>query len=243
MLITVIVISKDDLGGLKNTLRSIGRQRVNPDELIVVTKGASDNIKFEDYSFSSSVCHVIQPDSGISAAFNLALSLSNGKWVNFLNGGDVYAHSEVLALWRSSLHDNIEIIAGRAYDQSTENLIPRDLYFRAQRVDQISHQASLFRRNLFECYGNYSLDFRIRMDFEWMLRLNGDVRIFWLDEVLVDFEGGGASSIYPIRSSLEEYEALSRRNYSFLKRIRLLLMVLPYRVVRDLVRKSVVRSS
>lgn len=239
MQISVIVISKDDIPGLRRTLQSIECQRLSPYEVIVVTKGASENIRLEDFELRSILRHVIQEDSGISSAFNLALSIAQGEWVNFLNGGDVYADPEVLARLNFKSLEDIDIVAGRAYDKSSKNLIPRDLYFQNQRLDQISHQASIFRREMFERFGGYSLDFRIRMDFEWMLRLGSEARVIWFDELLINFEGGGASSIYPIRSCLEEYIALHHHNAAFLRQARLLFLFLPYRVVRNLIRRCI----
>lgn len=233
--LTVIVISKDDLPGLTGTLRSIEAQRVPPDEVVVVTKGDSDRIRLADFALPA-VRHAVQQDKGISAAFNLALSMAGGDWVNFLNGGDAYAHAEVLATLRPRLREGLDIVAGRARDRLAGNLIPRDLYFQARRVDQVSHQASLFRRALFERHGGYSSDFRIRMDFEWMLRVAGDARVEWLDEVLVDFEGGGASSIDPVRSCREELDALRRHHAPWSRRARLLGLYLPFRVARGWMR-------
>jgi glycosyltransferase involved in cell wall biosynthesis len=236
MRISVIVISKDDISGLKKTLQSIECQRIHPNEVIIVTKGASNNIRLEDFKIQAYLRHVVQKDNGISSAFNLALTFAKEEWVNFLNGGDVYADSEVLARLNSKSFEDIDIIAGRAFDNSSKNIIPRDLYFKKNRLDQISHQASFFRREMFERFGGYSQNFRIRMDFEWMLRLDDMVRVIWLDELLINFEGGGASSIYPMLSCLEEYSALCRHNHSFLRRARLMLLFLPYRIVRNLIR-------
>lgn len=237
MKISVIVISKDDIPGLINTLHSIERQRISPSEVIVVTKGQSNNIRLEDFKIRANLRHLLQEDSGISSAFNLALSVAQEEWVNFLNGGDVYADSGVLVRMHSKSFEDIDIVAGRAYDKSSKNLIPRDLYFEKKRLDQISHQASFFRRKMFQRFGGYSPDFRIRMDFEWMLRLDSKVRVIWIDEILINFEGGGASSIFPVRSCLEEYNVLQLHNHSFLKRGRLLLLFLPYRVIRNLIRR------
>lgn len=229
--LTVIVISKDDLPGLASTLRSIEAQRVPPAEVVVVTKGDSDRIRLADFALPA-VRHEVQEDKGISAAFNLALSLASGDWVNFLNGGDTYSNADVLATLQPRLREGLDIVAGRARDRLAGNLIPRDLYFQARRVDQVSHQATLFRHALFERHGGYSVDFKIRMDFEWMLRVADEARVEWIDDVLVDFEGGGASSIDPVRSCREELDALRRHHAPWPRRAQLLGLYLPFRVVR-----------
>ena len=233
--LTVIVISKDDLPGLTSTLRSIEAQRVPPAEVVVVTKGDSDRIRLPDFVLPA-VRHKVQHDNGISGAFNLALSMTSGDWINFLNGGDTYSNADALATLGRRLRKDLDIVAGRARDRLAGNLIPRDLYFNARRVDHVSHQASLFRRALFERHGGYSVDFKIRMDFEWMLRVKDEVRVDWIDTVLFEFEGGGISSIDPVRSCREELDALRRHRAPWPQRARLLGLYLPFRVVRNWLR-------
>jgi glycosyltransferase involved in cell wall biosynthesis len=233
--LTVIVISKDDLPGLTAALRSIESQKLLPDEVVVVTKGSSSNIDVADFHLPG-LRHKVQEDKGISAAFNLALSMARGEWVNFLNGGDTYSHPDALATLRPRLREDLDIVAARARDTRAGNLFPRYAYVQARQVDQIAHQASLFRRALFERHGGYSPDFKIRMDFEWMMRVAKDVRVEWIDEVLVDFEGGGASSIDPVRSCREELDALRRHRAPWPRRARLLGLYLPFRVVRGWLR-------
>ena len=234
--LTVIVISKDDLAGLTSTLRSIEAQHVPPAQIVVVTKGDSDRIRLADFTLPPTR-HEVQQDRGISAAFNLALSLASGEWVNFLNGGDAYSNGDVISALQPHLSDDLDVVAGRARDRLAGNLIPRDLYFHSRRIDQVLHQASLFRRALFERHGGYSVDFKIRMDFEWMLRVAEEARVEWIDKVLVDFEGGGASSIDPVRSCREELDALRRHRAPWLRRARLLALYLPFRVARSSFRK------
>ena len=233
--LTVIVISKDDPSGLTATLRSIESQSNLPDEVVLVTKGSSSDLDLAAFHLPS-LRHEAQQDQGISSAFNLALSLASGEWVNFLNGGDTFSNAGVVDALRSRFRADIDIVAGRARDRKTGNLIPRDLYFNARRVDQISHQASLFRRALFERHGGYSPDFKIRMDFEWMLRVADEARVEWVDDVLCEFEGGGASSIDPVRSCREELDALRLHDASWTRRARLFGLYLPFRVVRGWMR-------
>lgn len=233
--LTVIVISKDDLPGLTLTLRSIEAQRVPPTEVVLVTKGDSDRIGLGDFALCA-VRHKVQEDQGISAAFNLALSMARGEWVVFLNGGDTFSNADVLATLQPRLRAGVDIVTGRARDRLAGILFPRDPFFKAGRVDQVAHQASVFRRTLFERHGGYSPDFKIRMDFEWMLRVANKVRVEWVDEVLADFAGGGLSSINPVRSCREELEALRRHRAPWSRRARLLGIYLPFRIVRGWVR-------
>jgi hypothetical protein len=57
----------------------------------------------------------------------------------------------------------------------------------------LSHQATLVRRELYQRYGGYDEDFRIRMDTDFFLRVLRTERLAYLDDWLVEFQPGGIS--------------------------------------------------
>jgi glycosyltransferase involved in cell wall biosynthesis len=236
LLLTVVVISRDDPDGLRRTLRSIAQQSVPDIEVVVVARGSSMSAAGEPLPVQST--WIEQQADGISAAFNDGLARARGTWVNFLNGGDRYADSMVLQRMRARLESaGPAIVAARAQDARSGVRIPRDRSFAARNLELVSHQASFFRRELFGRLGPYSPDFRIRMDFEWMLRVPAGTPAAWVDEFIVDFEGGGISSTRPVASCLEEYRALRRHRRGALRIARLLAFYLPLRVGRQVLRR------
>jgi glycosyltransferase involved in cell wall biosynthesis len=234
--LSIIVISRDDPVGLERTLRSIERQSFRDYEVVVVAMGTSLSFDAGALRLERLVtCRQATP--GISAAFNEGLAQAKGEWINFLNGGDSYAHERVLQQVRPLLAAPQAIVTGRAADRTTGIRIPRDGTFAERDLELVAHQASFFRKELFERHGGYSPDFRIRMDFEWMLRLPRDLPTLWLDEILVDFEGGGISTVRPVRNSLEELRALRRHHRGALRIAALLALYLPMRASRHVLRK------
>ena len=155
-----------------------------------------------------------------------------GRWVNFLNGGDRYAHAGVLALVAPHLGGEALVVTARARDASTGIRIPRDWSFAARDLELVAHQATFFAKSLFERVGDYSIGYRIRMDFEWMLRLPATTPSIWLDEDLVSFEGGGISTTRPLRSCVEELRALSQHRRGAARIVKLVTLYLPWRVLR-----------
>jgi hypothetical protein len=180
---------------------------------------------------------VQQSSAGISAAFNEGLGRAAGEWINFLNGGDCYADATVLERMRPGLRSAEMIVTARAADRSTGIRIPRDRSFQRRDLELVAHQASFFRKKLFQVHGAYSADYRIRMDFEWMLRIPPQTPVRWLDEVIVDFEGGGISTVRPVSNSLEELKALRQHRRGLGRVASLLAVYLPVRVCRHFARK------
>jgi glycosyltransferase involved in cell wall biosynthesis len=235
-LLTIIVISKDDPLGLARTLRSIEHQSFRDCEVVVVAKGTSASFDARALQLPGLV-FVQQASAGISAAFNEGIRRASGEWINFLNGGDCYADGAVLEKVHCLLGPAEAIVTARAVDRSTGIRIPRDRTFAQRNLELVAHQASFFRKDLFERYGPYSSEYRIRMDFEWMLRLPPQTPALWLDEIVVDFEGGGISTARPVSNSLEELRALRRHHRGMLRIAGLLGLYLPLRAFRHLLRK------
>jgi len=226
----VIVISKDDPQGLADTLNSIREQSFRDFEVVVVAKGRS--AAAASGGELPALVVVEQAGNGISDAFNLGLSRARGRWINFLNGGDRYAGADSLATAAQAMQTGVAVVSALAVDAKTGVQIPRARSFAARDLELVSHQASFFDAALFERHGHYSPTFRIRMDFEWMLRLPRDTRTAWLDTRLVAFEGNGISTVRPLRSSVEELRALKAHGKGAGRMLSLLCLYVPWRLAR-----------
>jgi len=103
----------------------------------------------------------------------------------------------------------------------------------------LAHQATLVPRELFDRYGGFDESFRIRMDYEWLLRVIDRVPLIWVPGVFVAYELGGLSS--DPRSALQqEVEATTAELLhagSTFARARLLLWRGPLTLIRALAKR------
>lgn len=241
-LLSIIVISKDDPVGLQRTLESIRAQTCREFEVVVVLKGRSTDVAMPA-SLRDCTTVRIQTGSGISAAFNEGIAAARGRWINFLNGGDAYRDQRSLFAVASELSKHSAVLVTcRARDGVTGVLIPRDGSFRKRRTELVSHQATFFSRRLFSELGGYSPAYRIRMDFEWMLRVPSGTPVTWIDSVLISFAGNGVSSIKPVMSCWEELNALRQHQRGVWRMLALLILYLPWRTTRAAWRRLVPRE-
>lgn len=236
VLLSIVVISKDDPEGLRRTLSSIAGQTFRDHETIVVAKGGSEAVDAPGFGLPR-LHWRRQAATGISAAFNEGIGCASGAWVNFLNGGDAYRDASVLDRMRAFLMRGERIVTARAACPAIGIRIPRDRSFSARDLELVAHQATFFRRDLFLQHGLYSAEYRVRMDFEWMLRLPSFTPASWVDEDIVEFEAGGVSNADPLRNCLEEFRALRAHGRSPLRLARLLALYLPMRLSRHTWRK------
>ena len=198
-LVSVVTIVKNDRAGLLSTLDSV-RAQVGFDDFehIVVdgasTDGTTDVIEARAAELTR---WVSEPDAGISDAFNKAIGLSRGRWLNFLNAGDAYADANVLARVDSHLREGARaIVTGYSVTAGVRSP-PYPIGDRARlaRRAWISHQGSFIHRRVFERCGDFDRRFHVRMDYEFWLRALPLFPFVFVDgPPLVTFAPGGVST-------------------------------------------------
>jgi len=221
--LTVITISKDDPSGLERTLQSLSTQTQKPAKVIVVRAGRSTSLDLKFFE-ATTITDINCSGSGISSAFNKGLSESNNSWVMFLNGGDELKQKNTLRNIFSLIDVNpngLDIISGFAESEDGRR-VPGRRPTKARNFLLLSHQASVFKRELFYKIGEYSTNLRVRMDLDWMCRYIstfGSSSIFFMNEALVRYEFNGISSIEKKLFYQEEIAILWKY-----KRLRLLIL-------------------
>lgn len=228
--LSIITISKDDPVGLSNTLRSVASQTYEDFEHILVLAGCSRELTLpNDYRLR--VISDAQP--GISNALNAGVHAARGEWVQFLNGGDSFVNPESLQCMISQAITQVDMVCAFAKVLQRSFTIPRQKL--RPGYDQFiyaSHQASVFRRRLFDKYGLFNTKIHIHMDLEWLTRLPEELPYAFLDSETVYFDPHGVSSTKVVASSIEEAKILwgSRRHMH--KALIVIFLKLPFRVFR-----------
>jgi glycosyltransferase involved in cell wall biosynthesis len=233
--VSIVTISKDDPEGLRATIDSVLSQSYGEFELVLVRSGSSQLLALPD---DPRLVVQDEPARGISSAFNSGLVHASGEWVQFLNGGDVFVAPTALGDLIGATGGGVEMVLSFAKVQGLDQTIPR----RALRPGKdgyhyASHQASLFRLALFERYGVFSTQTKIRMDLEWLTRLPPHIRYAFVDRQTVCFDASGVSSHMVVRSSLEEARILWRVPSMRWRAFEVLFLRLPFRALRWLRRR------
>ena len=220
-LVSVISVVRNALPALQKTVQSVLAQDGALVEYIVIDGVSNDGSREYLHSLGSQVHYWLsEEDRGIYDAMNKGIQAARGKWIHFLNAGDVY--------------DSPEFWAGLApqllqYDKSVvfcpvATLIGagKPLAHRGRRIlyggMPYCHQGILFRRDLFESLGLFDLNYRICSDYDWLIRyfqtpnagLLSDYAICGQHAVI--FDTGGLSSL-SFRQREREVREIVRRHY------------------------------
>lgn len=147
---------------------------------------------------------VREPDDGIYDALNKGLTECDGDVVGVLHSDDFFAGSEVLSrVMRIFSTDNPDIVYGDASFFSADNpekvqrLYKSGAFSRTRLASGFmpAHTAMFFRREVFEKFGKYKVDYEIAADYEFLCRVSDKgLRYQYLPEVFVRMQLGGKST-------------------------------------------------
>ncbi|MBM3411166.1 MAG: glycosyltransferase [Bacteroidetes bacterium] len=215
---SIITVTYNAASLLPATFRSVAEQQDVHCEHVVVDGNSNDgSVALIEVNAQRSVHPVrwmSEPDRGLYDAMNKALALATGKYVLFLNAGDVLHGSDTLS--RIAALPEADAYYGEALrvDEQGRSLgyrlprPPRQLNWRSLRFGMpVCHQSFLVRRT---CAQEYDTNYRIAADIDWMIRcLKVCQHTIHTHGVISHFLVGGISSQRRSKAWRERYLVLS----------------------------------
>lgn len=240
---SIIVVCLNPGEKLNKTIESVLNQTYLDYELLIKDGGSSDDslVKLKELpavkrlleSTGSSESSIHMPqlriveerDSGIYDAMNGALSHARGKYVIFLNCGDIFSDTEVLfesaALMKEA--PNSKIYYGNIREQLTGQVVSSNPSLNAFGCyrNVPCHQACIYERELILKHP-FELKYRVRADYEQFLWcfFKGEAAPDYLGRLICDYEGGGFSETKENRRiSEKEHKVIIKKYIPFYQRV------------------------
>jgi len=201
MKLSIITINFNNKDGLKKTVGSVVSQTFKDYEWIVIDGGSTDGSRelLELYrDLFTFLCS--EPDKGIYNAINKGLKHANGEYVQFLNSGDWLYDNAVLDNAFDKIEGSYDIYYGDNIQVNNDNNLnpykyPDNLGFFFFPYNNICHQATFYRRTLFE-NNPYDESYSIVSDWAMNLKLLFEGRTFkHLNQFIVYYDNQGKSAV------------------------------------------------
>ncbi len=215
MTVTIItVVLNNEL--INSAIQSVLKQDYPHIEYIVIDGGSVDNTLKVIKGYGEEINKLVsEPDLGIYDAINKGIKLATGSIIGIMNSDDVFADNNVVSRVVAGFRNNPD--AGAAYadilftDKTDINKVRRYYSSGSFRPWMFrfgtapAHPAFYVKRELFERYGMYKVNFDISGDFELLLRflLIHQVNAVYIKDVWVKMRQGGVSTS-GIRSILKQ---------------------------------------
>lgn len=223
---SIITINYNNCNGLKKTIESVITQSYEDFEFIVIDGGSTDGSREILEQYSNRINYwVSEPDKGIYNAMNKGIRQAKGDYLNFLNSGDAFYDSDVLASVDKELGD-YDIIIGKEFHQdpktgeSATTFLPTRLSMVTFVVSYLPHQSGFIKRTLF----NDSL-------YDENLRIVGDWK-FYMQQIVCNER---TVKLTDLVVSRREQGGISNANSTLNteERLKVLHEILPPGVIKD----------
>ncbi len=241
MRISIITICFNRKATISKTIESVLLQDYTDIEYIIIDGNSNDGTKeiIESYGDKIST-FVSEPDNGLYYALNKGIQFATGNVIGLLHSDDEYYDSSVVSKIVAAFHENPKTdgVYGDGIYVSNCNDNQRVVRARIGGENSLEklksgwlplHTTVCLKREIFEKYGYYNLDYKIASDSELLLRYLyiHQIDMTYLNMYFVKMRMGGLSTDYKrfIQILLEDikvYKSLGLPAYKlvFLKKFK-----------------------
>lgn len=210
MKISIITATYNSAGTIKDTLESVLAQSHKDIDYWIIDGGSKDAtidiVRSYEPSFGGRLHWISEKDRGIYDAMNKGLLRCTGDVVGILNSDDFFTSSDILERVASAMETDSQLDAVYGdihfiHDDAPEKVVR---YYSSKRFAprwlrfgfMPAHPSFYARRQVFEKFGVYSLDYKIAADYDMMVRLfvRHKIKACYLPLDFVTMRTGGAST-------------------------------------------------
>ncbi|MEO9570759.1 MAG: glycosyltransferase family 2 protein [Polaribacter sp.] len=228
MKISIITVCCNSAKTIEKTFKSVESQTYNNIEYIVVDGGSKDTTLNIVNNYKELVSKsVSEPDKGLYDAMNKGIKMATGDLVGILNSDDIFTDNHVLEnVVNFHLQNNVDASVGNIIQFNEEGKTVRKYSAKNWNPEKLkigfmpAHPAIFFKRELFDQFGDYQLDFTIGADYELITRFFLKYKISWkfsnittTSMLIGGLSSSGVSSYQLISKEIKK--ALTRNNIKF----------------------------
>ena len=246
---SIVVVSLNSGVGLKETLQSILMQTYTDYEVIIKDGGSTDGslnfLKEEGVLDKYPQIHLIaEKDKSIYDGMNQAVQYVSGRYVQFLNCGDLFYDEQVLQKVADYIGDESEVAI---YYGNQYNRIQKTVVTSVPKINEFAcyrnvpcHQVCFYDGRLFEKRA-YITEYTVRADYEHFLYsvYEEKAKTRPMPVIVCTYEGGGYSETKENRKKSEvQHREITKKYMGIRADLYRLIMVLTFSGLRTALAES-----
>lgn len=218
-LISIITVTYNADKVIFKTLQSLKEQTFRDFEHIVIDGSSRDNTLQIIKSFGLPQTKVVsEPDNGLYDAMNKGLRLAKGKYVLFLNAGDIFHDKNTLTKYSEKANKGFDIIYGDTVivDSEGKKIADRHLNVPDTLTKEsfadgmlICHQAFMVKKEL---TSEYNLNYRFSADYDWCVKCISKTqpdKCLNLNRITIDYLSEGLTDKNKWKSLRERFRIMT----------------------------------
>ena len=206
MKVSIITVALNNAEYIESCIQSVINQDYENIEYIVIDGGSTDGTieiikRYED----KINLWISEPDKGIYDAMNKGIKLATGEIIGMLNSDDFYANDDVISTVVKEFQDkNVDSVFADLVFVKRDDPLRIIRYYKSSNFSpkkfaygwMPAHTTFFARREVYEKYGAFKLNYKIAADYELLLRFLGKYRISYsyIPKVFIKMRTGGAST-------------------------------------------------
>ncbi|MFQ5842172.1 MAG: glycosyltransferase [Thermodesulfobacteriota bacterium] len=203
--VSVVIPTYNRLSQVKEAIESVLNQTYRDFELWVVDDGSMDGTGEALRIFGDKVKYVSQDNRGVSAARNLGLRISRGKYLAFLDSDDLW-EPEKLEIQVTCMEENPQFplcYTDELWIRRGTRINPKKkhakysgwIFEKCLPLCIISPSSALMKRSLFDEIGGFDETLPVCEDYDLWLRVTCRYPILFIDKKLIVKRGGHADQL------------------------------------------------
>lgn len=175
--ISIVTVSYNSETYIEEAIQSVLKQDYKNKEYIIIDGASEDKTCdiINEYRDEIDI-FISEPDKGISDAFNKGIKVATGDVVCIVNSDDIMAEG-ALRRFAEQYDENFDIFRGQEIIKNFSTgkeyvLTPSLVYPRIPINFHVCHMATYIKREAFDRFGGYDIDFNCSMDRELLFRFH-----------------------------------------------------------------------
>ena len=244
MKISIVTVCRNSESTIRSAIESVLAQTYQDIEYIIVDGASTDGTLSIVNEYRERIAHIIsEPDNGIYDAMNKGIKIAGGDFLGILNSDDFFASPDIIGGLVEFLTENPQLDGTygdivfvdkknvervvRMY--SSQDFSPKQLRWGIM----FPHATFYVRRELFDSFGLYKLDYPVVSDFELVVRfIKRGISIGRYPRVMVKMRNGGVSntSIWSVLRHNFDIARACRENGIY-SNILMMLPKIPFKLI------------
>lgn len=203
MKVSIITVCYNAEKTIRDTIESVISQSYSDIEYLVIDGGSSDGTMDIVNEYRDAIGVIVsEKDNGLYDAMNKGISLATGELIGVLNSDDVFYSActieEIAALAQNA--DGVYADIGfynEALSKKTRHYSSKRFHkAKFSRGFMPAHPSCYLKRDIISKVGDYSLDYKIAADFDYLVRVFSlpHVSLNYLEKEVVKMREGGVST-------------------------------------------------
>ena len=177
MRFSIITVVLNDIKNIEKTILSVKNQTYKNYEHIIIDGKSSDGTAELIKEYSKTVKLFVKKDKSLYEAINRGIKKSKGEIIFLIHSGDIFGDKNILKKVNRIFKKKLDIVSGNIQFYKEEEKIVRNWSIKLNKFNntnffKVPHTSLFIKKNLFNKIKNYSTNYKISSDLDFLIKLS-----------------------------------------------------------------------